>query len=151
MKIAYDQGRVEREFIIGDWVYLQLQPYQQTSLALRWSHKLSPRFYRSYRVLEQIGSVAYRLDLPPGSKIHPVFHVSILKKKLGSTNKTDSPLPLVSETSGHLQPQPIVVLNSHSNRHKHELLIQWQGLPTTNAAWEDEYQLRNKFPDFVCP
>ena len=104
MKIAYDQGRVEREFIIGDWVYLQLQPYQQTSLALRWSHKLSPRFYRPYRVLEQIGSVAYRLDLPPGSKNHLVFHVSILKKQLGTTDKIDYPLPLVPETSGHLQP-----------------------------------------------
>ena len=91
------------------------------------SNKLSPWFYGPYRVLE---SVAYRLDLPPGSKIHPVFHVSILKKQLGSTDKIDSSIPLVSETSGHLQPQPIVVLNSRSNGRKHELLIQWQGLPT---------------------
>ena len=85
-------------------------------------------------MLEQIGSVAYRLDLPLGSKIHPVFHVWILKKQLGTTDKTDSPLPLVSETSGHLQPQPIAVLNSPSNGRKRELLIQWQGLPTTDAT-----------------
>ena len=108
--------------------------YRQTSLALRRSHKLSPRFYGPYCVLEQIGSVAYRLDLPLGSKIHPVFHVWILKKQLGTTDKTDSPLPLVSETSGHLQPQPIAVLNSPSNGRKRELLIQWQGLPTTDAT-----------------
>ena len=151
MKTAYDQGRVEREFVVGDWIYLQLQPYRQTSLALRQSHKLSPQFYGPYHVLEQIGSVAYRLDLPPGSKIHPVFHVSILKKQLGTTDKIDSPIPLVSETSTHLQPQPIAVLNSRNNRRKRELLIQWQGLPTTNVTWEDEYQLRNKFLDFVCP
>ena len=151
MKTAYDQGRVEREFVVGDWIYLQLQPYRQTSLALRQSHKLSPQFYGPYHVLEQIGSVAYRLDLPPGSKNHLVFHVSILKKQLGTTYKIDSPLPLVSETSGHLQPQPIAVLNSRNNRRKRELLIQWQGLPTTDVTWEDEYQLRNKFLDFVCP
>ena len=80
MKTAYDQGRVEREFVVGDWIYLQLQPYRQTSLALRQSHKLFPQFYGPYRVLEQIGSVAYRLDLPPGSKNHLAFHVSIFKK-----------------------------------------------------------------------
>ena len=102
-------------------------------------------------MLERIGLVAYRLDLPPGSKIHPVFHVSILKKQLGTTYKIDSPLPLGSETSGHLQPQPIAVLNSRNNKRKRELLIQWQGLPTTDATWEDEYLLLNKFPDFVCP
>ena len=83
---------------------MRLQPYQKTSLALRQSHKLSLRFYGPYRVLERIGSVAYRLDLLPGSKIHLVFHVSILKKQLGTTDKIDYPLPLVPETSGHLQP-----------------------------------------------
>ena len=104
MKTVYDQGRVEREFVVGDWLYLRLQPYRKTSLALRQSHKLSLRFYGPYRVLERIGSVAYRLDLPPRSKIHLVFHVSILKKQLGTTDKIDYPLPLVPETSGHLQP-----------------------------------------------
>ena len=74
--------------------------YRQTSLALRRSHKLSLQFYGTYRVLERIGLVAYRLDLPPGSKNHLVFHVSILKKQLGTTYKIDSPLPLVSKTSG---------------------------------------------------
>ena len=90
--------------------------YRQTSLALRRSHKLSLQFYGTYRVLERIG-------LPSGSKILPVFHVSIPKKQLGTTDKIDSPLPLVSETSCHLQPQPIAVLNSRSNRRKRELLI----------------------------
>ncbi len=42
MKTAYDQRRVEREFVIGDWVYLRLQTYWQNSLALRHSYKLSP-------------------------------------------------------------------------------------------------------------
>ena len=59
MKTPYDQGRVEREFVVGNWVYLRLQPYRQTSLALRQSHKLFPLFYGLYHVLERIGSVAY--------------------------------------------------------------------------------------------
>ena len=43
--------------------------------------KLSPRFIRSYEVIEKVGSVAYRLALPPElENIHNVFHVSMLRR-----------------------------------------------------------------------
>ncbi|KAJ0103359.1 hypothetical protein Patl1_05513 [Pistacia atlantica] len=79
MKSAYDKGRMEWEFEVGDWLYLRLQPYRQTSLVLRRSQKLSPHFYGPYWVLERIGVIAYGLDLPLGTKIHPVFHASFLR------------------------------------------------------------------------
>jgi len=34
-------------------------------------------------VIKRVGEVAYELEIPPGSKIHNVFHVSCLKKVLG--------------------------------------------------------------------
>lgn len=63
---------------MGDLVYLKVQPYKQTSLAIRSSLKLASKFYGPYEVLERIGLVAYKLHLPPDSQIHPIFHISII-------------------------------------------------------------------------
>jgi len=80
MKSQADKHRSEREFQPGDLVYMKLQPYVQSSVAARTNKKLSFRFYGPYKVLQRIGNVAYKLDLPEGSRVHPVLHVSQLKK-----------------------------------------------------------------------
>ena len=84
LKFYADRKISEREFRERDEVYLKLQPYKQTSLALRKNLKLSSKFYSPYRVVAKVGSMAYKLQLPAHSKIHHVFHVSLLKKKVGS-------------------------------------------------------------------
>ena len=46
--------------------------------------KLSPRYIVSFDVLKRVGEVAYELTFPPGlSGVHPVFHVSMLKRYHG--------------------------------------------------------------------
>ena len=47
-------------------------------------NKLSPKYYGPYKVLQKIVTMAYKLDLPTSSRVHPVFHVSYLKKVIGN-------------------------------------------------------------------
>ena len=81
MKQQADQHRSERNFDVRDWVFLQLQPYKQMSLKqAKKDNKLLPKYYGPYKVLQNIGAMAYKLELPASSRVQPIFHVSCLKK-----------------------------------------------------------------------
>lgn len=77
MKQQADQHCSERKFEVGDWVFFRLQPYKQISLEQqKKDNKLAPNYYGPYKVLPRIRSIAYELELPPSSCVHPIFHVS---------------------------------------------------------------------------
>lgn len=72
----------ECSFEVGDLVYLHLQPYIQSLFAPRSKQKLAFRYVGPFTILSKVGSVAYELQLPSSSRIHPVSHVSQLKKAI---------------------------------------------------------------------
>ena len=80
MRMQANKKMTEREFSVGYMIYLRLVPYQLQALNAHSHHKLLPKFYGPYEILERIRPVAYKLKLPEGTKIHPVFHVRCLKK-----------------------------------------------------------------------
>lgn len=152
MKYFADQKRTFREFAVGDWVFLCLRPYRQMSATLRRNLKLSPRYYGPFQVVQKIGSVAYKLDLPSSSQIYHVFHVSLLKKKLGDRVTPLPDLPILT-SKGTFAPEPEVILarrlKKKGNRAGAEALVQWKGTTEQDATWEDLEELRSSFLDLV--
>lgn len=139
MKWYVDKKRTDREFSVNDEVYLKLQPYRQQSLSERKNHKLSAKYYGPYVITKRIGKVAYQLALPQTTKIHDVFHVSQLKKKLGSKKTVETELPTVDDTR-IINPRPIAVLDKRlikkGNKPATMVLIQLENGIQEEATWE---------------
>ena len=145
MKMQADKNRTERSFSVGTWVYVKLQPYVQTSVAARANQKLSFRFFGPYLITEKIGSVAYKLQLPASSTVHPIFHVSQLKGAI-PVSHVAQPLP---DTIDDMQvPQRVLQkrVAKSGTAVRLQALIQWTGLPASLATWEDLEALRQRFP-----
>ena len=98
--------------------------------------------------------MAYELKLPEGSLIHPVFHVSLLKKKIGDATIVSSRLPVLDK-EGRMQIMPIAILDrklmKKGNRAAIAVLVQWSNLYPKNATWEDLEDLQKQFPECLAP
>ena len=145
-KLYVDRGRVERQFEVGDLVYLRLQPYRQSTLKQKGAEKLKPRFYGPYKVIRRVGQVAYELELPQRNKIHNIFHVSCLKKALGQHVTVTEELP-PTDDEGHLVLRPEAIIDTRErqlrSRKIREFLVRWKNLPDEDATWESEKILQH--------
>ncbi|KAL4196489.1 hypothetical protein AMTRI_Chr04g183520 [Amborella trichopoda] len=128
MKCVYDSKHQEREFSIG---YMNL--------------KLSPKYYGPFKILKRIAVVAYKLELPPNSRIHPVFHVSLLKKQIGMNTTVQTQIPLIREGDEALIAKPQAILDRRTRKKNQELLVHWQGLSPAEATWKDLSFMKQQF------
>lgn len=134
-----NKKRYDMHFEVNDEVFLKLQPYRQSSVVLRKNQKLAARFYGPYKVIKRIGAAAYQLDLPIGSKVHNVFHVSQLKKRICNDKVIQTELPGVTEERD-MKIEPVAVLDrklvKKGNKPATMILVQWTNGSTEEATWE---------------
>ena len=97
-------------------------------------------------MIERIGQVAYRLQLPEGSRLHNVFHVGLLKPFHGDPPASTPPLPPIHD--GRVVLTPARVRRARFQHGAWEILVEWQGLPPDDAAWEPRESFVERFPDF---
>jgi hypothetical protein len=139
MRCQADKGRSERQFKVGDLVFLKLQPYVQTSLAARANQKLAFKYFGPFKIVARIGQVAYKLLLPESSSIHPVFHVSQLKQAVAkdteviSTIPSDVDLPHVPEK---ILQRRLVTQGLHQVQ---QILVKWSNWPMEMVLTVNSY------------
>ena len=76
--------------------------------------KLSPRFIGPFEILERIGPVAYRIALPPSlSRLHNVFHVSVLRKYIADPSHVLDYQPIQITEDMSYEEQPIEIVNQN--------------------------------------
>ena len=95
--------------------------------------------------------MSYNLELPAFSRVHPVFHVSCLKKVIGENILVQTIFPKLDE-EGKIILEPEAVTETRNrqlqNRSISEYLIKWKNLPTENSTWEDENFIQ-KHPELL--
>lgn len=136
-------------FQVGDKVLVKLQPYAQTTVVNRKYPKLAYKYFSPYKVLERIGQVAYKLEMPPTSQVHDVFHVSQIKGFRDDYTPVFADLPKTPALDV-LDTSPEKVLDwrlvKKGNAAISQVLIKWTNVPEESATWEDWDTLKAKFP-----
>ncbi|KAL3700980.1 hypothetical protein R1sor_019002 [Riccia sorocarpa] len=139
-----DLHRRHEEFEVGEKVWLST-----TNLKLIGCRKLNPRFIGPFTIKRRIGTVAYELDLPSTMRIHPVFHVSLLRRyvsrppELGAANDARLPPGLI-EGEEEFEVERILQKRTRGLRGQRvEYLVQWKGYPLYEATWEPVANLSN--------
>ena len=140
MKQQVDQHHSKHIFQVGNIVFLHLQPYKQSSLKIKGNPTLAPNISSPYTVLQKIGSVAYKLALPPSSRIHQVI----------GTNTTEQIVLPEWDNEGSIISDPGAILNKCTcqllSRSITEVLIQWHNIQPEDATWELLLQIQQQFP-----
>ncbi|WMV13586.1 hypothetical protein MTR67_006971 [Solanum verrucosum] len=116
--------------------------------------KLSPRYVGPYRILKMIGKVAYELELPADlATVHPVFHISLLKKCVGDPTSI-VPLETVAvKDSLSYEDVPVEILNRQIRRLRNKevasVKVLWRSQSVEGATWEAEATMKSNI--FACP
>jgi hypothetical protein len=123
------------------------------------SDKLFPRFLGPFRVIHEVNPVAFWLELPAPMRIHPVFHVSLLRKyrprkREGAVDiPVPPPVPMILTDTAEFKVEMIlgdrdkeisVRTNAHGVAHRRvqkEFLVKWVGYTEDHNQWIPEAEL----------
>jgi hypothetical protein len=138
------------EFSEEEWVFLKLTP--RRSIGKDKKRKtLQPRYIGPFSIIQRIGKMAYRLELPPELKgIHDVFHVSQLRQYIPDPEHVinDKTIELKTDLNYDERPIKILEFGEKELRNKKISLVKvlWNNHPVPDAAWETEVEMKRMYP-----
>ncbi|KAI3518319.1 hypothetical protein L1887_06914 [Cichorium endivia] len=145
-----DKKRRPIEFQVGDKVMLKVSPWKGV-IRFGKRGKLSPRFLGPFKVLERIGSQAYRLDLPPELQgIHNTFHVCYLRKCLAEEENVIPLSDIQVNDEVRYTEEHVAILDRKTKKLRQKevglVKIQWKHREGANMTWEPENEMRRRYP-----
>jgi hypothetical protein len=142
-KEKYDRHVKEHPpFVVGDMVWLMRKNIRTT----RPSQKLDVKRLGPFKILEVVGEskMAFKLELPPRIRIHPVFHASLLEPyKPNNLPGRIQPPPAAITIENELEYVVDQVLDSKIEHGKLKYYIDWEGYPPEDRTWEPDSHLKN--------
>nr|GEZ16941.1 putative reverse transcriptase domain-containing protein [Tanacetum cinerariifolium] len=145
-----DLKRKPMKFQIGDRVMLKVSPWKGV-VRFGKRGKLNPRYVRPFKVLDKVGTVAYKLELPQKlSRVHNTFHVSNLKKCHADEPLAVSLDGLHVDDKLHFVEEPVEIVDREVKRLKRSCIplvkVRWNSKRGPEFTWEREDQFRKKYP-----
>ncbi|KAM1317837.1 hypothetical protein ACFX2H_003040 [Malus domestica] len=149
-KSLADKHAIDRVYKIGDWVFLKLSPWRGV-VRFGKKGKLSPRYIGPYRITERVGEVAYKLEvLLELSKVHDVFHVSMLRHYVSNPSHVIPPQPLDINLDLTYDEKPVTILDWKDKilRNKTMRLVKvlWRNHSVEEANWETKERMKEMYP-----
>ncbi|XP_022030940.1 uncharacterized protein LOC110931872 [Helianthus annuus] len=149
-KAYADKRRRPIEFQVGDKVMLKVSPWKGV-IRFRKKGKLSPRFIGPFAIVERIGKVAYRLELPEElSGIHSTFHVSHLRKCLADETTCVHYDDIEVDDRLNYVVRPIAILDRKvktlRNKEISQVRIKWEHKKGADTTWESEEEMQRLYP-----
>ncbi|PHT32849.1 hypothetical protein CQW23_29186 [Capsicum baccatum] len=118
--------------------------------------KLSPRYIGPYQIVRRIGGVAYELELPAilGS-VHPVFHISMLKKCIGDHSLVVPIDEIKVGDSLSYEEEPVEILDRQVRKLRSKEIVSvkvlWRNQKVEEATWESEHDMKVSYPSLFEP